>query len=102
MGEVIKTITQIVGAKPSCYDVGQHQMIACRYAEFSHLKATMGFTYQLHWVPNGCSKTKVVAVIGDGEMNIQELGTIFQTRCSKDCDSKPDSLEWFVSGNSCF
>jgi len=70
-------------------DVGQHQMVACRYAKFSRSKSnvtsgglgTMGFALPAAiGAKMGAPQREVVAVIGDGgyQMTIQELGTIFQ------------------------
>jgi acetolactate synthase-1/2/3 large subunit len=70
-------------------DVGQHQMVACRYAKFSQSKSnvtsgglgTMGFALPAAiGAKMGAPDREVVAVIGDGgyQMTIQELGTIFQ------------------------
>jgi len=70
-------------------DVGQHQMVACRYAKFSQSKSnvtsgglgTMGFALPAAiGAKMGAPQREVVAVIGDGgyQMTIQELGTIFQ------------------------
>ena len=70
-------------------DVGQHQMVACRYANFIQSKSnitsgglgTMGFALPAAMgAKMGALKREVVAVIGDGgyQMTIQELGTIFQ------------------------
>ena len=70
-------------------DVGQHQMVACRYAKFSQTKSnvtsgglgTMGFALPAAiGAKMGAPRREVVAVIGDGgyQMTIQELGTIFQ------------------------
>lgn len=90
MGEVLKEINiQTKGNAAIVSDVGQHQMIACRYAEFNKTKSnitsgglgTMGFALP---AAIGAKMAKpereVVAIIGDGgyQMNIQELGTIFQ------------------------
>jgi len=71
-------------------DVGQHQMVACRYASFVRSKSnvtsgglgTMGFALPAAiGAKMGVPDRHVVAVIGDGgyQMTIQELGTIFQT-----------------------
>ena len=71
-------------------DVGQHQMVACRYASFVRSKSnvtsgglgTMGFALPAAiGAKMGAPERHVVAVIGDGgyQMTIQELGTIFQT-----------------------
>ena len=70
-------------------DVGQHQMVACRYAKFSQSKSnvtsgglgTMGFALPAAiGAKMGAPQREVVAVIGDGgyQMTIQELGTIYQ------------------------
>ena len=70
-------------------DVGQHQMVACRYAKFSQTKSnvtsgglgTMGFALPAAiGAKMGAPRREVVAVVGDGgyQMTIQELGTIFQ------------------------
>jgi acetolactate synthase-1/2/3 large subunit len=94
MGEVIKTINANSGGEAVIVtDVGQHQMIACRYSEFSQSKSnitsgglgTMGFALPAALgAKMGAPEREVVAVIGDGgfQMNIQELGTIFQTQAA--------------------
>lgn len=94
MGEVIKTINaNSQGDAVVVTDVGQHQMIACRYAEFRQSKSnitsgglgTMGFALPAALgAKMGAPDREVVAVIGDGgfQMNIQELGTIFQTQAA--------------------
>ena len=94
MGEVIKTINANSGGEAIIVtDVGQHQMIACRYAEFSQSKSnitsgglgTMGFALPAALgAKMGAPEREVIAVIGDGgfQMNIQELGTIFQTQAA--------------------
>ncbi|SHI77360.1 acetolactate synthase, large subunit [Arenibacter nanhaiticus] len=72
-------------------DVGQHQMIACRYAKFKQSKSnvtsgglgTMGFALPAAiGAKMGAMDREVVAIIGDGgyQMTIQELGTIFQNK----------------------
>ncbi len=71
-------------------DVGQHQMVACRYAKFTQSKSnvtsgglgTMGFALPAAMgAKMGANERQVIAIIGDGgfQMTIQELGTIFQT-----------------------
>lgn len=94
MGEVIKAINASSGGNAAIVtDVGQHQMIACRYAEFTTSKSnitsgglgTMGFALPAALgAKMGAPEREVVAVIGDGgfQMNIQELGTIFQTQAA--------------------
>ncbi len=71
-------------------DVGQHQMVACRYARFNQTRSlitsgglgTMGFCLPAAiGAKLGCPDRTVVAVVGDGgyQMTIQELGTILQS-----------------------
>ncbi len=91
MGETIVAINKhTAGDAVIVTDVGQHQMIACRYAEFIRSKSnvtsgglgTMGFALPAAiGAKMGAPDRHVVAVIGDGgyQMTIQELGTIFQT-----------------------
>ncbi|MDT7830491.1 biosynthetic-type acetolactate synthase large subunit [Pricia sp. S334] len=90
MGEVIKEINQASKNEAVIVsDVGQHQMIACRYAKFKHTKSnitsgglgTMGFALPAAiGAKMGAMDREVVAIIGDGgyQMTIQELGIIFQ------------------------
>ena len=92
MGEVLKEINiQSKGNAAIVSDVGQHQMIACRYAEFTTTRSnitsgglgTMGFALPAAiGAKMAAPEREVVAVIGDGgyQMTIQELGTIFQTK----------------------
>ena len=92
MGEVINSINKhSKGDAIIVTDVGQHQMVACRYAKFNSSKSnitsgglgTMGFALPAAiGAKIGASHREVVAVIGDGgyQMTIQELGTIFQTK----------------------
>ncbi len=91
MGEVIVSINKYTkGDAVIVTDVGQHQMVACRYAKFVRSKSnitsgglgTMGFALPAAiGAKMGAPNREVVAVIGDGgyQMTIQELGTIFQT-----------------------
>jgi len=91
MGEAIVAINKYTGGDAVIVtDVGQHQMITCRYAEFIRSKSnvtsgglgTMGFALPAAiGAKMGAEDRHVVAVIGDGgyQMTIQELGTIFQT-----------------------
>ncbi|WP_066223901.1 biosynthetic-type acetolactate synthase large subunit [Formosa haliotis] len=92
MGEVINQINeQSKGDAAIVSDVGQHQMIACRYAKFNKTKSnitsgglgTMGFALPAAIGAKMAAPDRdVVAIIGDGgyQMNIQELGTIFQQK----------------------
>ena len=90
MGEVIEQINLASDHKAVIVsDVGQHQMIACRYAKFKQSKSnitsgglgTMGFGLPAAiGAKMGAMDREVVAIIGDGgyQMTIQELGVIFQ------------------------
>lgn len=92
MGEVLKQINvESKGNAAIVSDVGQHQMIACRYADFNVSKSnitsgglgTMGFALPAAiGAKMAAPDREVVAIIGDGgfQMNIQELGTIFQQK----------------------
>ena len=94
MGEVIKHINEFTkGNAAIVTDVGQHQMVACRYANFKTSKSnitsgglgTMGFALPAALgAKMAAPNREVVAVIGDGgyQMTIQELGTIFQTKAA--------------------
>jgi acetolactate synthase I/II/III large subunit len=91
MGEVIHTINTITnGDAVIVTDVGQHQMVACRYATFTQTRSnitsgglgTMGFALPAAiGAKFGAQHRTVIAIIGDGgiQMTIQELGTIMQT-----------------------
>jgi len=92
MGEAIESINKYSkGDAVIVTDVGQHQMVACRYAKFNRSQSnltsgglgTMGFALPAAiGAKMGAPEREVVAVIGDGgyQMTIQELGTIFQTQ----------------------
>ena len=92
MGEVLNEINaQTKGDAAIVSDVGQHQMIACRYAKFNKTKSnitsgglgTMGFGLPAAiGAKMAAPEREVVAIIGDGgfQMNIQELGTVLQTK----------------------
>ena len=91
MGEVIKTLNELTGGDAIIVtDVGQHQMVACRYAKFIKSKSnitsgglgTMGFGLPAAMGAKvGAPDRTVVGIIGDGgfQMTIQELGTIMQS-----------------------
>src|ERR1044072_7476982 len=91
MGEVMKTLNELTGGNAIIVpDVGQHQMVACRYAKFNQSKSnitsgglgTMGFALPAAiGAKFGAPDRTVIAIIGDGgiHMTIQELGTIMQS-----------------------
>ncbi|MGZ8524394.1 MAG: biosynthetic-type acetolactate synthase large subunit [Chitinophagaceae bacterium] len=90
MGEVIKELNELTkGNAIVVTDVGQHQMVACRYAKFNQTKSnitsgglgTMGFALPAAiGAAYGDPSRTTVAIIGDGgfQMTLQELGTIMQ------------------------
>jgi acetolactate synthase-1/2/3 large subunit len=92
MGEVIDILNDATGGDAVIVsDVGQHQMVACRYAKFNQSRSnvtsgglgTMGFALPAAiGAKFGAPDRTVVAVIGDGgfQMTIQELGTIMQSK----------------------
>ena len=94
MGEVINKINkETKGDAIIVSDVGQHQMFACRYANFIKTRSnitsgglgTMGFALPAAiGAKMGVPNREVIAVIGDGgfQMTIQELGTILQTKAA--------------------
>jgi acetolactate synthase-1/2/3 large subunit len=90
MGEVIYAINELTkGDAVIVTDVGQHQMVACRYAKMNFSKSnitsgglgTMGYALPAAiGAKYGAPDRTVIAIIGDGgiQMTIQELGTIMQ------------------------
>ncbi|AXO80683.1 biosynthetic-type acetolactate synthase large subunit [Olleya aquimaris] len=92
MGEVLKEInSQTKGDAAIVTDVGQHQMIACRYANFNKTRSnitsgglgTMGFGLPAAiGAKMAAPDREVISISGDGgyQMTIQELGTIFQQK----------------------
>jgi acetolactate synthase-1/2/3 large subunit len=92
MGEVIDVMNELTGGNAIIVtDVGQHQMVACRYAKFTESKSnitsgglgTMGFSLPAAiGAKFGAPDRTVIAIIGDGgfQMTLQELGTIMQTK----------------------
>ena len=90
MGEVIKVLNELTGGEAIIVtDVGQHQMVACRYADFKQSRSnitsgglgTMGFGLPAAiGAKYGAPDRTVVAICGDGglQMTIQEFGTIMQ------------------------
>lgn len=91
MGEVMRHLNDLTkGDAIIVTDVGQHQMVGCRYAKFNQTRSnitsgglgTMGFALPAAiGAKFGALDRTVVAIIGDGgvQMTIQELGTIMQT-----------------------
>ena len=94
MGEVIHQINMHSNGDAAIVtDVGQHQMIACRYAEFNKTKSnitsgglgTMGFGLPAAiGAKMAAPEREVVSISGDGgyQMTLQELGTIFQQKAA--------------------
>jgi len=92
MAEVVEALNKETNGEAIIVsDVGQHQMIASRYASFKKTRSkitsgglgTMGFALPASiGAKMGAPNRDVVAIIGDGciQMNIQELGTILQTK----------------------
>jgi len=91
MGEVLQGVNKATNDDAVIVsDVGQHQMMAVRYANFTHTRSnvtsgglgTMGFALPASiGAKMGAPDRHVVAIIGDGgyQMTCQELGTILQT-----------------------
>lgn len=91
MGEVIHQLNELTkGEAVIVTDVGQHQMVACRYAKLNKTRSnvtsgglgTMGFALPAAiGAKFGAPDRTVVAIIGDGgfQMTLQELGTIMQS-----------------------
>ncbi|MDB4297492.1 biosynthetic-type acetolactate synthase large subunit [Flavobacteriaceae bacterium] len=91
MGEVLQGINKATNDDAVIVsDVGQHQMMAVRYAKFTNSRSnvtsgglgTMGFCLPAAiGAKMGAPERHVVAIIGDGgyQMTCQELGTILQT-----------------------
>ncbi len=90
MGEVMKVLNELTnGDAVIVTDVGQHQMVACRYTKQNFSRSnitsgglgTMGFAIPAAiGAKFGAPERQIVAIMGDGgaQMNIQELGTIMQ------------------------
>jgi len=90
MGEVIKELNELTkGDAIIVTDVGQHQMVACRYAKMNQTKSnitsgglgTMGYALPAAiGAAYGDPSRPTIAIIGDGgfQMTLQELGTIMQ------------------------
>lgn len=90
MGEVVDALSEITkGEAITVSDVGQHQMMAARYYQYSKKNSqvtsgglgTMGFALPAAIGSQLAEpKRQVFAIIGDGgvQMTIEELGTIMQ------------------------
>jgi len=90
MGEVVNLLNELTGGDAIIVtDVGQHQMVACRYARFNQTRSnitsgglgTMGFGLPAAiGAKFGKPDRTVIGIIGDGgiQMTIQELGVIQQ------------------------
>lgn len=90
MGEVINILNELTaGEAVIVTDVGQHQMVACRYSKQNLSRSnitsgglgTMGFAIPAAiGAKFGAPERQIVAIMGDGgaQMNLQELGTIMQ------------------------
>ena len=91
MAETIMKLNEMTGGDAVIVtDVGQHQMVACRYSKFNKSRSkvtsgglgTMGFALPAAiGAKMGAPEREVIAIMGDGglQMNIQELGTVLQT-----------------------
>ena len=92
MAEAVTQLNELTGGDAIIVtDVGQHQMVTCRYSKFNKGRSkvtsgglgTMGFALPAAiGAKMGAPNREVVAIMGDGglQMNIQELGTILQTK----------------------
>ncbi|HEY5392946.1 MAG TPA: thiamine pyrophosphate-dependent enzyme, partial [Hanamia sp.] len=92
MGEVLDILNELTdGNAVIVSDVGQHQMVACRYAKFNQTRSsvtsgglgTMGFGLPAAMGAKlGVPERTVVCISGDGgfQMTLQELGTIMQNK----------------------
>jgi acetolactate synthase-1/2/3 large subunit len=90
MAEVINVLNDLTGGDAVIVtDVGQHQMVACRYTKQNIKRSnvtsgglgTMGFALPAAiGAKFGAPERQIIAIMGDGgaQMNIQELGTIMQ------------------------
>ena len=92
MGEVMRNLNELTGGDAVIVtDVGQHQMVGCRYAKFNATRSnitsgglgTMGFCLPAAiGAKLGAPERTVVGIVGDGgfQMTLQELGTIMQSK----------------------
>jgi acetolactate synthase-1/2/3 large subunit len=94
MGEVIQLINEVTkGEAIIVTDVGQHQMVASRYAKLNNTRSfvtsgglgTMGYGLPAAFGAKMAVPDKeVILIVGDGgfQMTIQELGTINQAQAA--------------------
>jgi acetolactate synthase-1/2/3 large subunit len=94
MGEVIQLINETTkGNAIIVTDVGQHQMVASRYAKLNNSRSfvtsgglgTMGYGLPASFgAKMGAPDKEVILIVGDGglQMTIQELGTINQEQAA--------------------
>jgi acetolactate synthase-1/2/3 large subunit len=91
MSDVVLQLNELDTESLLVTDVGQHQMVACRYFEFTRSRSnitsgglgTMGFGLPAALGAQvSAPDRQVLAVVGDGgfQMTIQELGTIVQSQ----------------------
>ena len=92
MGEVVHAVSEATHHKAILVtDVGQNQMMACRYFKYSQKRSvvtsggmgTMGFCLPAAvGATFGCPERTVCAFMGDGglQMTMQELGTIMEQK----------------------
>ncbi len=93
MGEVIRKVSEATKHEAVLVtDVGQNQLFACRYFQYTHPRSiitsggcgTMGFAIPAAiGATFGAPERTVCMFCGDGgfQMTIQELGTIMEQRC---------------------
>jgi len=94
MGEVMRYINESTNGEAIVVtDVGQHQMVASRYAKLNNNRSfvtsgglgTMGFGLPCAFgAKMGAPEKEVILIVGDGgfQMTIQELGTINQSEAA--------------------
>lgn len=92
MGEVIRHLNELTNGEAIIVsDVGQNQMVTCRYAKLNKTRSnvtsgglgTMGFALPAAiGAKYGAPERTVITIAGDGgfQMTLQELGTIMQNK----------------------